>query len=352
MKPAKLLREVAYPATDMAVFLAMIGFLLIGELAAAAGFLGLFLAIVTVPAFFRYLLYVLEARVSNRTVPPLAVELFGLAENFWSLFPLVLTAVMIWGGFYFAVNASALVALVFGLAIAFVFPASMTVLAITRSPAQSLNPAALFALIRLCGLDYALIFGVIAIVGMIPALFAAAGLPDFLIDLAGLYVVFLLFSFTGAVAAATGANAMISIPDSLELTADEIESRTTQERASTLSHAYGFISRNDRAGGFAHLQTYIDVAPDAAIEYRWFIDQMLGWETKDHALFFAQHYLKFLLDNDQSVEAMKLIARCRLENPRFRPLAEDRQRALAVARRMQNDAMVEALSDAGATKNS
>jgi len=349
MKPARLLREIAYPATDMAVLLAMVGFLLIGKLAVAAGFLGLFLGIVTVPAFFRYLLYVLEARVANRTVPPLAVELFGLAENFWSLFPLFLTAVVIWGGFYFAANASALVALIFGLTIAFVFPASMTVLAITRSPVQSLNPTALFTLIRLCGLDYALIFGVIAVVGMIPALLAAAGLPNFLIDLAGLYIVFLLFTFTGAVVAATGANAMISIPEPLELTVDEIESRTTQERANTLSHAYGFISRNDRAGGFKHLQTYIDVAPDAGIEYRWFLDQMFEWESKDHALFFAQRYLSFLLDTDQAVEAMKLIARCRLENARFRPLAEDRERALAVAQRMQNDEMVQALSDAGVT---
>jgi hypothetical protein len=346
MKPAKLLREIAFPVTDLAVMLAMIGFLLLAKLAAAAGFLGLFLAIILVPAFFRYLLYILEARVANRDVPALAAELFSLVENFWSLFPLVLIAIVIWGSFYFAVNASVQVALVFGLSVAILFPASMTVLAITRSPVQSLSPTALFTLIRLCGLDYVLIFVVIAVMGMVPAVLAAGGMPDFLIDLAGLYIIFLLFTFTGAVVADTGANAMISIPEPLEPTVDEIETRAQQERATTLSHAYGFVSRNDRAGGFAHLQRYIDAAPDPKIEYDWFFSQMLNWEIRDHALFFAQRYLSYLLDAGHHIAAMKLIARCRLENARFRPLPEDLERALEAAKRLQNDELVQILSAA------
>ena len=67
---------------------------------------------------------------------------------------------------------------------------------------------------------------------------------------------------------------------------------------------------------------------------------MQNWESKDEALFFAQTYLGFLLDANEKVSAMKLIARCRLKNSLFRPLPEDRRRALDVATQLGHDDMV------------
>ena len=52
MRPPDILREIAYPFTDMAVLFAMIGFLLLGKLAMAAGLLGLWLGLILLPAFF------------------------------------------------------------------------------------------------------------------------------------------------------------------------------------------------------------------------------------------------------------------------------------------------------------
>ena len=106
MKLPDLLREIVYPMTDLSVLFAMLGFLLLGKFAMAGGLLGLWLGLILLPAFFRYFLYILEARASNRAVPPLAVELFGWAENFWSLFPLVLIAIIIWGEYVLAQQCS------------------------------------------------------------------------------------------------------------------------------------------------------------------------------------------------------------------------------------------------------
>ena len=346
MKPADILREIAYPFTEMAALRAMIMFFLLGSLAAWGRLYGLFLWFIILPPLFRYLLYLLEARAAHREAPALAAELFGLAENLWSLIPLILIMAVIWGDVLLAKNLSPIAAMFFGLGFLLIFPASSAILAITRSPLQGLNPIAWIRLIRLCGVDYALIFVVMAffVIG-VPALLRAVGLPGFTIEIAGIYSLFLFFTFTGAVAGRSNAVAMVSIADAVELTPDEVGARTDAERTQVLGHAYGFISRNDRAGGLAHLQTYIDASPEPARDYRWFFDEMLNWEAKDDALFFAQRYLTYLLDVDAKTDALKLIARCRLENERFKPLPGDRERALQVALQLHHEELVKFLQD-------
>ncbi|NOX69424.1 MAG: hypothetical protein GXP15_09580 [Gammaproteobacteria bacterium] len=344
MKPAEILREIAYPLTEMASLLAMIMFFLLGSLAGSGGLFGLFLWFVILPPMFRYLLYLLEARAARREAPALDAALFGLAENLWSLIPLILIVAVISAQVLLAKHFSPTVALLFGGGVLLIFPASSAVLAITRSPVQGLSPVAWIRLIRVCGLDYALILVVMGLfIFALPAFLRGVGLPEFALEMVGFYALFLLFTFTGAVVGRSNAIAMVSIPDAAELTPDEVEDRTDAERARTLGHAYGFISRNDRVGGFAHLQTYIDASADPVRDYHWFFNEMLGWEKKDEALFFAQRYLTFLLDVDADTDVLKLIARCRLENERFKPLPADRDRALQVARRLQHDELVKVL---------
>ena len=140
---------------------------------------------------------------------------------------------------------------------------------------------------------------------------------------------------------------MISIPDPVELSPGEVKSRTDNERTRILRHAYGFISRNNRAGGLAHVRAYIESSPDSAQDYRWFFAEMLKWESKDAALFFAQEYLTYLLDINAQIDAVKLIARCRLENARFLPLPSDRERALNIALQLQHEELAKYLSAAG-----
>ncbi len=43
------------------------------------------------------------------------------------------------------------------------------------------------------------------------------------------------------------------------------------------------------------------------------------------------------------VEALKLVSRCLLENPEFRPLAEDRERVIELARQANHDELIRQL---------
>jgi hypothetical protein len=159
------------------------------------------------------------------------------------------------------------------------------------------------------------------------------GVPLFLIDLGTSYQIVLLFSMTGAVLHTKDVAMQVTIEDPLEPTADDIARDLDNERRKVANHAYGFVSRGNREGGFAHVRQWLEKEADLAEAYRWFFHEMLTWENKDPALFFAQEYLGGLLESEMENEALKLISRCLHENPRWRPLPENRDEVHELAAR-------------------
>ena len=331
MSAAELARELVYPLTSRTVLMAMVVFFLLGQLAAAAGLFGLWLMIVILPAYFRYLLALLETRLHGHRLEPPGIEMFNWIAGLWTFMPLIVLVGIGWGLFTVADYLGTLAAALLGIVLLTLYPASMAVLAMTHSAFASLNPLALLTFIRTCGPDYLAIPALIAgLIGFVYFL-AGLGLPPLVVEMADVYLFFLMFSLTGAVAHAAGAEELVDDPDAALPDEAEVEARAERERTSTLDHAYGLVSRGNRAGGLAHIQAYVDGSASAADDYRWFFEEMLRWEETDPALFFAQRYLGFLLDANEQVMAIKLMSRCLMENPRFRPLQEDRERATAIA---------------------
>lgn len=119
-----------------------------------------------------------------------------------------------------------------------------------------------------------------------------------------------------------------------------VDTGLAKERAAALNHAYGFISRGNRDGGFKHLYGYLDRDPEPDVAWAWFFEQMLGWEIQEPALLFGQQYLSRLLGDEDYVAAVKLMMRCRLINDAFKPLAGDSELALLAAEHCQNDELI------------
>lgn len=107
-------------------------------------------------------------------------------------------------------------------------------------------------------------------------------------------------------------------------------------RKNVLNHAYGFISRGNRDGGFKHIFEWIEDDPDPAAAWAWFFARMSRWENQEPALFFAQHYVHDHLRHGEQVSAVKLIMRCRLVDERFRPSADDLPAAIAACESCNN----------------
>ncbi len=340
----ELIAELLYPFRDIAILLAMVVFAALFSLSVWAGLFGLWLLLAIIPAFFQYLLIVVEARAAGKEVPAAGVELFSWVQNLWGLFPLVLIGAAVVtvyllvtaDQYYFAGMAAALIFMA--------LPASLAVLAITHSPVECLRPTRLWLVARGWGPYYLLVLAVSLVAVTILYLVIEAGLPIFYTTLAILYGLLLQASVSGHALAKQGTSIELSIPDPVLPDESELLERAKRDRTIILNHAYGMVSRGNRAGGVRHVLDAISDSSDQVEDYRWFFAEMLRWDSSDAALLVAQKFISLLLIEGLDQEAAKMIVRCRYVNPDFKLLVEDRQLARRMAERLHDPELVEWLS--------
>ena len=127
MKLTELLREISYPLSDFTIVFAMLFYWFLFSLAQRAGLFGIALLALTVPAYLRFLLYLLEARANGRAAPVPDISMFNPADNMWSLTPLILVAVLMWAGHLLASPEWRNLAVIPGIATLIITPASVAI---------------------------------------------------------------------------------------------------------------------------------------------------------------------------------------------------------------------------------
>ena len=340
MNPARLLREMVYPFSMLTVLLAMLMFfvgirlayagsmlLLAGSvLAIAVGIFGIVTLIALVPALFVYLLNVLDARIAGREVEPPVVEDFSWLTGLWSRMPMFILLGGGWAALTISVQWGILPAVALSMLLLIFYPASMALLSLTRSWLGSINPLAILTLLRICGHRYFLVPAVIGSLAGFLYILSWYDAPRLMLEFGYMYLLFLMFSLTGVVVGDSDALKYVENPAPVEPGDDAVDAQIEKERVAILDHAYGLVSRGNRDGGFAHIEAFMAESPGRGEHYRWFFEEMMRWEDTQPALFFAQRFLGHLLDSGDQHLVLKLLGRCLLENPQFRPLAGDRER--------------------------
>lgn len=334
MNPAKLAKAMFLPLTDIGVLIPLILFAVLTTIGMSGGIMGILLLVLLLPPIFRFQMLVLEATAKGTEPEPLDAENFSFAGSGWALFPLPLVIFITWAavmaGARFGSGAELCVLLVAAL----IMPASLALLAITRSPLHSLNPVAIGRIWRTCGDTFWIASAYLLISSWI--CLQLGGLPLLVINFLQLVLTFSFFSLTGALIEPYGLVDDVYIPEALEKSDAEFRDDLENTRAAAMSHAYGFISRNNRAGGFGHIMDEIKQDPDPAGAWGWYFDHMMGWENKQHVMFFAQHHVADMLDHGEDIPALKAIMRCRLIDASFRPFPDDVVRAISAAERSGN----------------
>jgi hypothetical protein len=342
MTPREFLGELAYPARSASTVIALTTFVLLITLAEWAGMLGLWLMVVTVPAFLRYLTMIAEARAEGHDAAPPGIEYFTLAGNVWTLFP-VIPALAMAGLVGATGNAfGGMAATILWAGFALVFPALIGVLVITHSPLQSVDPRALVHFIRGCGGSYWYAPAAAMMFVVVPM--SLESLPQAVVNLVEIYLMVVFFAVTGAVARGTSLLSDIDLPAADVADEEKLRRGLVRQRMKVLDHAYGFVSRGNRDGGLEHVYQWLADDPDPGTAWPWFQQQMLQWEDDLAGLLFAQQYLGRLLALGEQIAAHKLIMRCRLIDDAFRPLSPDLPRAIAAAEACNNPELVEVLS--------
>ena len=334
MTPAKLIQAIVYPLTSATVLVPLVVFWLLGWLASSAGPFGLWLGLIVLVALVRFLVAVLQARARGVEPEPPGIEFFSLVSDTWNLFPVAL--VLLFAGLI-AGAGSALGAV--GVAAALVmaavlFPASLAILVVTHSPLQSINPIAVLRVIGRCGRTLWIAVVFFAVSAWLAN--ASNALPPLLANLVQIYLWFAWFSLLGSLIEPYDLFDEVDIPAPLEKTADEITGEVEKHRVSALGHAYGFVSRDNREGGFKHLLDEIEKDPDPAAAWAWYFNRMMAWEQNHHALFFAQHYIRDALRHGEELTALKVTMRGHHEDEEFRPFREDIPALASAAERHGN----------------
>ena len=341
MTAAKLFQAILYPLTSAAVLVPLVVFWLLVSFAAWGGVLGLFLMFFVLIATVRFLMIVLEARARSAEPETPGIEFFSLLGDAWNLFPaalILLSAFLIdAAGDNLGIGGASIVAVIVCVA----FPASLAVLAITRSPLQSINPVAIARLIGRCGgtLWIAIVFGQVALW----LAYLSNALPSMIASFVQMYLYFAYFSLLGSLIEPYDLFEEVGIPAPLGKSADEVSGNLEKHRVGVLGHAYGFVSRDNREGGFRHLFDEIEKDPDPAGAWAWYFNRMMGWEQRHHALFFAQHYVRDALKHGEELAALKVAMRGYHEDEQFRPFREDIPALTAAAERHGNTELVAVL---------
>ena len=331
MSATEILREFAFPARSLTVVLSSLFIFLMLKFAAWGGLMGLFLLFLILPSLFHYLMRLLDARSRGAEPGPLDAEDLMWYHAPWRLFMIVQLVFVGYALWTFSSLYQLPGLIVTATLIATVLPASLAVLAITRSPLQSLNPGAIGNLIGRTGASYWLLPTYVVVAVVVLRWLSAEGLSGFFLDLLGYYLVLVFFSLTGAVVQPYNLHEEVDIPDPVEPDIEVVEERLQQDRTNVLNHAYGFISRDNRRGGFGHIESWLREDPDPESGWAWFFDQMLRWEDKYPAMLFGQSYVSQLLASGEHAQAVKVMMRCRLHNADFAPLADDLPTALEAA---------------------
>jgi hypothetical protein len=266
----------------------------------------------------------------ERDPEPPGAEFFSLVSNAWSLFP----AVIVFAGILLMLFASRFLGdageLLASVLIALIFPAALIILALTHSPLESLNPLAQVRLLtRMRGNYIAPCVFLLLLLLFGPALLNL--LPPLLHKPLALIAAFAFMSLAGTAASGLGLAQEVEIHAPLDIPAEQLAADLEAERERVLNHAYGFVSRENRAGGLQHVYAWLAEDPRPAEGWAWFFNAMLRWERSDAALFFGQRYLHRLLLVDEHVAAIKLIMRCRMLDETWKPHAEDLEAAINAA---------------------
>lgn len=330
---ADVVREILYPLKNTGIVISLLFFWFMFSLADWGGAFGIPLLFITVPACIRYLIYLLETHANGRSPPVPDLSMFNPIDNLWSLTPAIFVAIFMLADALLAVPGFTWAAFLLGAALLLITPSSLAILAVTHSPTESLNPVAIAKMIRICGAAYLLVPAVAVLLYLLLGLLDEIGIPAFLIDLGKSYQVILFFTLTGALLRANNVVEEVAIYSPLATSDKEVSADLRKERQRVASHAYGFVSRNNRAGGLAHINQWIDREADTDAACDWFFQEMLTWENHTAALFFAQQYLSRLLHEEQEGAALKLAARCLHEDPRWKPQLDDREAFLELAQR-------------------
>jgi hypothetical protein len=206
---------------------------------------------------------------------------------------------------YFAMDR--LAQLLLGVAL-ILLPASVALLAVTRSFAVALNPVKVLA--ATLGFGYRYIHCALAAVGLLFMLGFAREHGGLLWYFPLIYGLFLLAYLIGTVVYTRRAVLGVEAPRSPEAVAARQNARIIEIRKGVLAHAYGFATRGNVAGALRHIAEYLGNEEDTLAARLWIFNEMTRWEDSYPALAMGKETIDYCEKQGLADEAARVRLIC------------------------------------------
>jgi hypothetical protein len=203
--------------------------------------------------------------------------------------------------------------------VAFVFPASAAIMAMTANLVAAFSPAAIGTIIRELGADYAKLVALCAALAGVTGAIGSALIGGWLLGLVGSAVA--VWGLLGLFLLIGGALRAHRADFDLLEGLDDAEERVLRERQrgwqKTLDHAYASLRSGLPAQGYRTIKDLVAREEESLDIYQWAFNRMLEWEDQSHALQFAERFAARLWDEGRKMSAVELAQQCKRLSPAF-----------------------------------
>jgi hypothetical protein len=196
-----------------------------------------------------------------------------------------------------------------------VYPASVALLAVTRSLAAALNPLRIVKAVAGMGAGY--LYCLLASVAVL-VLFRYAQTRGGLWYFPLIYGLFLQAYLIGSIVYGRRHALGVDARRSPEAKAQRLRDRTVAIRNGISSHAYGFAGHGNLNGALNYVEAYIANEEDTLEVRLWMWQESLRWENGNFALAYGRRLIDYCEQNGFSDEAAAVRAKCELLNEQTR----------------------------------
>lgn len=295
-------------------------FALLLGIAAKAGLLGIPLAAILVPWFFKYCFVTFDHVVRGFDEPPtLDIQMVNPLNEQRPLGQLAITlpsvAAVVWLMHTHALAAAGCVAIVTAL----LLPASIATLGLESNVLTAVSPLAWARVIVNLGPLYLLVLAVIAAYSLLLAEMRRLDLWLPLSLAIGMFAILSIFSLLGGALYERRHRLGLETWHSPEQAAERGAQLRLRESEALVTEAYGQVRVGAHAKAWAQLQAWLDAQQHAPEQYRWLCDRVSSWHDTRYANRLTAEYIGRLLNLKRNGEALDAAAKRLRVDPGFRP---------------------------------
>ena len=314
-----LFRHLVRPVRGGAAGVVII-FALLFTVAHAAGFFGLWLALILSSWLFKYAYILFDHTVRGFDEPPaLAIEMVNPWDEQRPLGQVVILALIL-SALYFTANSVGVApAIALAAMVLFCLPASIAVLGVEGNILTAAYPGAWFRMIKGMGSLYWLVLLVIGLYMSALSFIGNLNLWFPLESAVGMFALLSIYSFLGGVVYERRDELGIETWASPERTEEQLQKHDLRENEAQVLEAYGLMRAGSHLKSWQMLEAWLKSRGNVPDDYRWLCERTLTWDDPRYATRLAEEHVARLLYLKRTGEALTVLSKRLSVDPAFRP---------------------------------